>query len=698
MTFNAILHFIAAGCCTGVAVFTLIRDFRYFVHRIFALGMITLALESVLNGICDLAMIPEQAVYWQQWRIIATAALPGIWILFTMSFGKEDPEQPLGKWKWVVPAVSLPLFVFAGVFQKYAFQGDPLYHPNGWEFHLGWSGYGFNVCFLLSLVLIMIFLERTLQASRGRKRWKAKFLILGIGCYFAFRIYTSSHALIFKTLNLESNVINAAALLVANLLMFISILRAGILKIDIYPSHKLLYKSFTTMVVGAYFLALGLSAKISSRFLPYSLLSLLVFLSLLGLILILFSDRARLKTKRFISRHLKRPQYDYREIWRIFTERTVTLVQERPFCESVVKLISEMFEVLSVSIWIANENQKGFRCAGSTALSSEDIQNFPLIDNGSLQLMHRLHEQSTLIDIEEPTGIHALEFGQVHKDLFSQMRIRYLLPFSAGENLLGFFSLGDRVKHQPISFEESELLKTIADEVAAGILNLKLSERLRQAKEMEAFQTIASFFVHDLKNLGSKLSMTFENLPDHFENPEFRDDALRTMSRSVDHINNICSCLSLLREKLDIHPVESDLNQVVKTVLSDFKGYSAENIVGKLQPVPKVFADPEQMEKVLINLVLNAGDAVGEKGKILVTTGTRDGWVELSVKDNGCGMSKEFMNHSLFRPFRTTKSKGTGIGLFQSKMIVEAHKGHMEVESREREGSTFRVLLPPLKG
>jgi hypothetical protein len=68
--------------------------------------------------------------------------------------------------------------------------------------------------------------------------------------------------------------------------------------------------------------------------------------------------------------------------------------------------------------------------------------------------------------------------------------------------------------------------------------------------------------------------------------------------------------------------------------------------------------------------------------------------VELSVKDNGCGMSKEFVEQSLFRPFKTTKATGTGIGLFQSKMIVEAHNGRMEVESREGEGSTFRVLLP----
>ena len=107
------------------------------------------------------------------------------------------------------------------------------------------------------------------------------------------------------------------------------------------------------------------------------------------------------------------------------------------------------------------------------------------------------------------------------------------------------------------------MLRTIADQVAASLLNLKLAENLHQAKEMEAFQTIAAFFVHDLKNLASKLSMMFKNLPIHFDNPEFRDDALRLMSRSVAQIDGICRQLSLLREKLEIRPVETDLNEVV---------------------------------------------------------------------------------------------------------------------------------------
>ncbi|MGZ5025457.1 MAG: ATP-binding protein, partial [Chthoniobacterales bacterium] len=86
--------------------------------------------------------------------------------------------------------------------------------------------------------------------------------------------------------------------------------------------------------------------------------------------------------------------------------------------------------------------------------------------------------------------------------------------------------------------------------------------------------------------------------------------------------------------------------------------------------------------------------AVLPKGRVSVRTGTLNGWAVVTVADNGCGMSPAFLRDSLFRPFKTTKKNGLGIGMFQSKMIVEAHGGNIQVESETGAGTTFRVLLP----
>ena len=114
----------------------------------------------------------------------------------------------------------------------------------------------------------------------------------------------------------------------------------------------------------------------------------------------------------------------------------------------------------------------------------------------------------------------------------------------------------------------------------------------------------------------------------------------------------------------------------------------------ELRLQPKLRVDRDQFRSVITNLLLNARDALGPRGEIRIETRQRDSWAILSVADNGCGMSPAFVKASLFRPFQTTKKKGLGIGMFQSKMIVEAHRGKIQVESEPGAGTTFRVMLP----
>jgi signal transduction histidine kinase len=185
-----------------------------------------------------------------------------------------------------------------------------------------------------------------------------------------------------------------------------------------------------------------------------------------------------------------------------------------------------------------------------------------------------------------------------------------------------------------------------------------------------------------------------QNLPLHYQDPHFREDALRGISKTVTHINEMIDRLSVLRHELAIHAVECDLNQLILNTLNDQAQLTGVELLKELGPLPKLKLDPAQIEKVLTNLVLNASEAAGPHGQVKVQTVRRNGWVVLAVADNGCGMTPEFIENRLFRPFQTTKHKGIGIGMFHCKMIVEAHRGKIEVESEPGKGTAFRVLLP----
>ena len=128
--------------------------------------------------------------------------------------------------------------------------------------------------------------------------------------------------------------------------------------------------------------------------------------------------------------------------------------------------------------------------------------------------------------------------------------------------------------------------------------------------------------------------------------------------------------------------------------VSDVKSFVRVPVAQSLGKVPPLSIDGEQMYKVIENLLINANDAVKQDGRISIATSSNENWAEIAVQDNGYGMSREFIEKSLFLPFQTTKKQGMGIGLYHCKTIIEAHGGRVEVESEEGKGTTFRVRLP----
>ncbi|MGD0625452.1 MAG: XrtA/PEP-CTERM system histidine kinase PrsK [Thermodesulfobacteriota bacterium] len=697
MTFNFIFSIIAAVFSIVLAFFVLFRDRHSLVHWIFSVGMLVLAIEAVSTGISIYALSPAEVLRWQRFGFLAGSLIPGIWLLFSLTFGRANYKEFLSKWKWPVLAIfTLPIGIVAILGGDF-FEGLDLSQFSVGSLRIGWAGYLFHLIFLMGAVLILMNLERTLRTSSGRMRWQIKFMILGIGSLFGVRIYTASQIILFRSLSLDLQVINNGALIVASILIMRALFRARIFNVDFYVSHTFLYNSLVILFVGIYLFAVGILAKLAIYFegpiaLPFG--AFFLFLGLLGLVIFLLSDRLRKRLKWFISRNFERPIHDYQKEWTKFTQQTTRVTEIKDLCSVITKMVSKTLDVLSVTIWLLDEKSESVELGGTTIFSEKQLQDLPSIQKDVMELILVIRREKLPVDFDFSEGKWAKEEGKANRDLISLTRIRHCLPLIASGKFLGVMTLSDRVGNEPLSSEDFDLLKTIADQTAGSLLNLKLSANLRKAKEMEAFQTMSAFFVHDLKNLASKLSLTMQNLPIHFDNAEFRNDAVRTISQSLAKINGMCSRLSSLGQKLELQRTEADLNELVKNTISGLNGCFRTSLVVDLHPLAKIDIDQEQIQRVLVNLILNANEAIKEGGEIRVTTEHQDGFIVLSVSDNGCGMSKEFVQNSLFRPFQTTKKQGMGIGLYHSKMIVEAHGGRMEVESEEGKGTTMRVLLP----
>ncbi len=713
-----LLAYVAAGMTAWVAAVALWRDPRSFVHRVFATAMALLAVEAALAGLASRQLSPDEFLFWEKARLMIASFLPAAWLLFSVSFARANYSEQISNWKWVL-ILSLVLPLSLVVFFRGAFlAGSPLLTDATTYFiRIGRSGYLWHLLWVILSLMILMNLERTFRHATGHMRWQTKFMFLGIAGIFGVHIFTDSQAVLFRGVNTGLDILSLGALLVGDILILRSLLRGKPLDVSLQLSHQFLYNSFTVLIVGIYFISLGVIAWLSIRFAwirNVHIAIFLVFLAVIGMAVILLSDRLRMRRKRFISRHFHRPLYDYQKIWEGFTTRTTSVTQTGDLCNIIVRMVSETLEILSVCIWLADEKLERLSFGGSTVFTEAQAEEMKLFGQGGAGLIRAMTGQTMPIDLASREDDWAADLKQVFAfEETKESKIRYCVPLNAAGQLIGIMTLSEKVFYEPLSFEESELVKTIADQAAAGLLNLRLAERLRQTKELEAFQSMSAFFMHDLKNLASKLSLVTQNLPIHIDNPEFRVDAFKTISQSVAKINAMSSRLSLLSQKLELAFNETNLNELVAATISDLKGYLQGPVSFDPTDVPTLLVDREQIHKVLDNLLMNASDALGNLGTdfkslpgdsesespgITVATRCREIWAEISVRDNGCGMSREFVEKSLFRPFQTTKKKGMGIGLYHCKTIVEAHGGRIEVVSEEGSGTTFMVLLPMQRG
>jgi len=411
------------------------------------------------------------------------------------------------------------------------------------------------------------------------------------------------------------------------------------------------------------------------------------------------SDPARGPLRWFEGRASARTDESGRVLALIGTTQDIT---ERKHAEEAVKILSQAIEQTNDSVVITNRDgviqyvNAGFeRITGYTA--TETIGHTPRL------LRSGCHPETFYRELWETVlagrTFHAEFINRRQSgEIYHEDKVISPLRNEKGD-ITHFVSVGRDTTERRRTQEEQR----------------QLEEQLRQSQKMDAIGQLAGGVAHDFNNILAVMIMQTDLMAIEDAAPEEVQEGIRQIRAAAERAANLTRQLLLFSRRQVLQPRDLDLNDVVTSLARMLQRIIGEDVQLQLHlhagPL-HTRADAGMLDQILLNLAVNARDAMPQGGRLLIetnekTVGADDlepgddaapgRYVSLSVSDTGCGIPAEVAAH-IFEPFFTTKEpgKGTGLGLATVFGIVKQHQGWLKVESEPGHGATFRIFFPAL--
>jgi putative PEP-CTERM system histidine kinase len=681
--FDTVLSFTALSVLFVLSVYSIARR-RTIATVAFSLSALLLAcLEGVDYLLLNTLYGP---VGLQRLILFLQSLLPIVLLFYALTYARQWSGRAISPvWKAVLGAAFIfPVIVL--VFPTGSFLYSPDLQADKMLF-LGRIGYGFYLGIMFYCILSLVNLEATFSSALDHDRWKIKFESVGMIGILAVLIFYYSQGLLYRTINMNLVPVRSGIVTIGALLVGYSKLFRGN-DVRIVVSRLVLYRSLTLVATGCYLLFLGLIGE-GMRYLGVNVsrdLSIFVaFTSGILLLIVVMSGQLRRKFKVLISKHFFRHKHDYRTEWLRFTERLALCKSRVETHDAILTTFRQTFGLQGASLYLFDRSSKTF--------SLEATQNLPgrtLDLAGTLPIISYFTEKDRVFSSFNNEYVPTRE----EAEFIEKSGARQIVPLMENNDIEGLIVLGAQLVKERFTYEASNLMKTFARQAVLSLLNMRLSEELAETREIAAVAKISSFVVHDLKNLVSTLSLLLSNAEQYMGDPGFQEDMIETMRNTLGKMQGLMQRLRGMPKKLEMKREQTDIAFLVREIVEDVRRTKPRTEILHRGCSVDAAVDVEEMKKVVLNLLLNALDASGDTGTVSVTTGRNGRSLYVKVEDGGCGMTQEFMNDDLFKPFRSTKKRGLGIGLYQCKQIVEAHHGSIGVESASGKGAIFTVSLP----
>ncbi len=415
-----------------------------------------------------------------------------------------------------------------------------------------------------------------------------------------------------------------------------------------------------------------------------------VFVGLLAALILLPSSRFKAWFRVKVSKHLFQHRYDYRAEWLRFTN---TLGKPGSAAETLdVRVIQAIADIVETGAGILMVPD------GQGNLLTQARWNWQWADppavGGQATLGAHFGKTRRVIELDavRQAPDDDEEAGLVPEWAIAENQAWVMVPLVHFDQLAGVIVLSRPQMNRMLDWEDFDVLRVAGTQVASYLAEARGQEALSDARRFDEFNRRFAFIMHDIKNLVSQLSLLTRNAERHADNPEFRADMIETLKNSTARMNALLARLSQHNKGKREEPNRIELGLIAERIAGAKRLGHPIIIAGDLQ-LPAV-VEAARLEQALGHLVQNAIDASPENEPVTLRLVDGDEGPMIEVIDRGIGMSANFIETSLFKPFASTKEGGFGIGAFEAKAIVDEMGGRIRVTSRVNMGTTFSLILP----
>lgn len=543
---------------------------------------------------------------------------------------------------------------------------------------------------LLALSLLgLVAIEQVYRNGDLAERKVLQLLCLAVGGLFIFDLFVYSHGVLLAQLDrdlwIARGFVNAAVVP----LILVGTKRHPDWAEHLFVSRQMVFYSTTMMGVGVYLIAMaagGYVIRMRGGEWGVTLQAVFFAAALLLLAFILFSAQLRARLKVFLAKHFYRNRYDYREEW-LRLIRTLSSENGTTAPQRALQALADILQSQTGQLWVSRE--PGARFESQAMLGNSALPDLP----ADHPVIRFLSEKNWIVDTAEyradperySHAFRALAPGELPGD-------SVLVPLRHEQRLVGVARLDKAADRGRLNYEDHDLLKTVGRQVAVFLIQDLTREQLAETRQFEAFNRLTAFLMHDLKNLIAQQALVVQNAARFKHKPEFVDDAMLTIERSVARMRRLLE--QLQRGVAEPSPSRVSLAAVLNEVVAE---------TAARRPVPvldmsedcMIRADRDKLAMVISHAVRNAQDATPADGEVTVRLYARDGQVHIEIVDTGSGMDADFVQSRLFRPFDTTKgASGMGIGAYQIREYVQSLGGRVEVDSQPGFGTRLALVIP----